>query len=123
MQDLYKNRYSVFIIAIIIVFSIFIVKIGSLQLGNNSYEEKAVNNALNKITLYPARSVIFDRNGKIIVKNYAIYDLYIFPKDFDQINTQFMCSVLEIDTTKFNTLFIDAILRSKKRQKNKGWKI
>ncbi len=121
MQDLYKNRYSVFIIAIIIVFSIFIVKIGSLQLGDNSYEEKAVNNALNKITLYPARSVIFDRNGKIIVKNYAIYDLYIFPKDFDQINTPFMCSVLEIDTAKFNTLFTDAILRSKKRQKNNAF--
>jgi cell division protein FtsI/penicillin-binding protein 2 len=61
MQDLYKNRYSVFIIAIIVVFSIFIVKIGSLQLGDNSYEENAVNNALNKITLYPARSVKIGR--------------------------------------------------------------
>ena len=75
MQDVFKNRFPVFIGIIILFFIIYGIRIGSLQLSNNDYEKKAISNALNKITLYPARSIIYDRNGEILVKNYVVHDL------------------------------------------------
>ncbi len=121
MYDIHKQRYKTFIFIFVVFFLIFIVKIGSLQLLNSEYQEKAINNALNKITLYPARSVIYDRNKKIIAKNLVMYDLFIFPKDIESNNRNFICNVLEIDTSKYNKLLLEAWIKSRKRQKNNAY--
>ena len=104
MQDLHKNRSRVFVIGLSFVFLLFLYRIGTLQLIDDKYEKRAVNNALNKITLYPARSVIYDRFGKIIAKNAASYDLFIFPKQEQIKNRPFIQQILKIDSKSHNSL-------------------
>jgi len=121
MQDLNKDRSKVFVIIFLVILSAFIYKVGSLQLMDDHYEQKAVNNALNKITLYPARSILYDRFGKVIVSNSAMYDLLVFPKEVKNTNPAFLCQVLQIDTAEFRKRISDALLKSKKRQKNNSF--
>lgn len=121
MQDLYKDRSKVFVILFILILSVFIYKVGSLQLIDDHYEQKAINNALNKITLYPARSILYDRNGKVIASNSAMYDLLVFPKEVKNINPTFLCNVLNIDTSEYRKRLAEALQKSKKRQKNNAF--
>ena len=121
MQDIFKNRFPVFIGIIILIFLLFGIRVGTLQLSSNNYEQRAINNALNKITLYPARSIIYDRNGEILVKNYVVHDLFVFPKHLNDENKLFICDVLDIDTLEYNELLLDAWINSRKRQKNNAY--
>ncbi len=121
MIDIHKQRYKTFIVLFVVFFLIFLYRIASLQLFNTEYEQKAINNALNKITLYPARSVIYDRNKRIIAKNLVMYDLFIFPREIEPKNRDFLCEVLEIDTAQYNSLLLESWIKSKKRQKNNSY--
>jgi penicillin-binding protein 2 len=121
MQDVHKNRSSVFVIGLSFIFLLFLYRIGTLQLVDDKYEKRAINNALNKITLYPARSVIYDRFGKIIAKNAASYDLFVFPKDEKVENRLFVQQILQIDSNQYNELLTEAWINSKKRQKNNAY--
>lgn len=121
MQDLHKNRSRAFIGVFILFFMIYMVRVGTIQLNGNAYENKAINNALNKITLYPSRSVIYDRNNKIIVKNFVMYDLFAFPRQLDTLNKSFICEVLNIDTAFYEILLTETWLKSRKRRKNNAY--
>ncbi len=121
MIDIHKQRYKTFIVIFVLFFLLFLYRVASLQLFNTEYEQKAINNALNKITLYPARSVIYDRNKKIIAKNLVMYDLFIFPREIEPKNRDFLCEVLEIDTAQYNSLLLESWIKSKKRQKNNAY--
>jgi len=121
MQDLNKNRFKVFIGLFILFYCLYLFRVGSLQLMGNSYEIRAINNALNKITLYPSRSVIYDRNGNIIAKSFIVYDLFAFPKDLDIANRKFICEVLEIDSNKYEKILLETWIKSRKRRKNNAY--
>lgn len=121
MQDLYKSRFRTFIGIIVFFFLLYLGKVSSLQLSGNRYEQKAIGNALNKITLYPARSIIYDRNHKIIAKNFVMYDLFAFPRKIDSSNREFICDVLNIDSSKYEELLLNTWIKSRKRRKNNAY--
>ncbi len=67
---------------------IYIVRLFYLQIIDRSYERSAENNSRRLITQYPARGLIYDRSGQLIVYNEAAYDLLITPievKTFDTV--------------------------------------
>lgn len=117
MSSINSNRRIVYFIVFVLVAIIYLGKILSLQL-NDRYEQKAVNNALNKIPLSPARSIIYDRNGKLMVYNIAVYDLWVFPADVKDFDTSEFCRLLNINKPEFLKRMKDATKNSKKRQKN-----
>lgn len=83
-------RFAVFIVAIA-----FIIKLFTLQIVNPTYKLQARNNVVKKVTVYPSRGYIYDRDGKIIVYNDAVYDImvqYSSLKDFD---TTLLCDLLK----------------------------
>ena len=45
---------------------------------------------------YPARGLVYDRNGKLLVYNKAAYDLLITPREVAKFDTTYLCSLLEI---------------------------
>jgi penicillin-binding protein 2 len=49
----------------------------NLQVVSSKYDLMAQENALLKKTIYPARGVVYDRNGKAIVNNTLMYDLMV----------------------------------------------
>lgn len=117
MSTTSSNRRFVYIVVFSLVAVVYLGKILSLQL-NDRYEQKAINNALNKIPLSPARSIIYDRNGKLMVYNIAVYDLWVFPADVKNFDTAGFCDILGITRLEFIDRMKEATKNSKKRQKN-----
>ncbi len=82
-------RKNVIITLFIITAIVFWSKLGYIQVIDQSYKLSAENNTFRHIIQYPARGIIFDRNGKVIVANEPIYDLKTYPNKlspFDTIN-------------------------------------
>lgn len=75
---------------------VFIINLFTLQVLNPDYKQFATNNVLREKVQYPARGLIFDRNGKLLVFNKAAYDLMITPREVESFDTLYFCHLLEI---------------------------
>lgn len=75
---------------------IFIVKLFNLQVLDPDYKEFATNNVLREIVQYPARGLIYDRNGKLMVFNKPAYDLMVTPREVRDFDTTYFCLLLDI---------------------------
>ncbi|MGB2457849.1 MAG: peptidoglycan D,D-transpeptidase FtsI family protein [Flavobacteriales bacterium] len=81
-----------------LVILIFIIRLFSIQVIDDSFKTSSENNVIRKQTDYPRRGLIYDRNKELIVYNEAAYDLMITPKQATSLDTALICSLLEIDT-------------------------
>lgn len=97
---------KIIIIAIFIFVGIlFITRLFYLQILDNEYKLSAQNNVLRKITRYPARGLIYDRNGELLVYNEAVYDLLVTPNQVHTIDTLGLCRLLKIDLETYIDLY------------------
>ena len=87
--------------AVILVGLIFLVKLFSIQVLSERYKSAAENNIIQKITEYPYRGLIYDRNKQLLVVNNPIYDLMIVPKEVQVKDTLKFCSFFNIDKSTF----------------------
>ena len=72
-----------------------------IQVIDDSYFLSANNNVLRKINIYPARGIIYDRNGHILVQNEPVYDLMVIPKQTKDIDTLNFCKLIGISKSEF----------------------
>lgn len=91
--------------ALIVV--IYIIRLFSLQVTDDKYKENADSNAFLRRTLYPARGLVYDRNGKLVVFNQAAYDVMLIPKDVGEFDTLALCKVLDISKEEFLAKWAD----------------
>jgi len=75
---------------------VFLLKLFRLQILDPTYKQYATNNVLREVVQYPARGLVFDRNGKLLVYNKAAYDLLITPREVDEFDTLYLCNLLDI---------------------------
>ena len=81
---------------------VYLIRLFSLQVIDKHYKQLADNNALRFVTQYPARGKIYDRNGKLLVFNEAVYDLMVIPKQATKkdtihpFDTLAFCNLLDI---------------------------
>ena len=101
MSNQFSNRAIVVKAIFIIVGVIFVVRLATLQIFNGEYKELAARQALRNITLYPARGIIYDRNGQLLVSNEAVYDLMVTPRLAKGIDTAHFCEVVGITREDF----------------------
>lgn len=81
----------------------FLSKLFYLQIYDDSYKDLASQNVIRKITLYPNRGLIFDRNDRLIVQNDPIYDIYVIPKQVSKdADTALLCKLLSISNASYN---------------------
>ena len=81
---------------IILVGIIYLVRLFSIQVVESSYKSTAESNARRVEIQYPARGLIYDRNGEILVYNEAAYDLMITPSQMSAFDTLDFCRILDI---------------------------
>lgn len=94
--------------------TIFIARLFYLQLINDSYKLSANNNVLRYDTEYPARGLVYDRNGKLMVYNEATYDLMVTPQYVtDDIDTTELCRLLDITGDGYSKRIKKAITYSR----------
>jgi len=104
------NRKLLVMGIFIAVGAVYLIRLFSLQVIDKHYKQLADNNALRFVTQYPARGKVYDRNGKLLVFNEAVYDLMVIPKQAmvkmrDTVNpfdTAMFCYLLDIDKATFN---------------------
>ena len=91
------SKRSYLIIAVFAVVSlIYLVRLFGLQVLDPAYKQFATNNVLREVVQYPARGLIYDRNGNLLVINKPAYDLLITPKEVGVFDTTYLCSLLDI---------------------------
>ena len=61
---------------------LFIIRLFNVQVLNDQYKSESDHNVLREVTEYPARGLIYDRKGELLVYNEAAYDLMVIPKAF-----------------------------------------
>ena len=94
----YENRTYIIGGFFGLVILIFIIRLFSIQVLDDSFKTSSENNVIRKQTDYPRRGLIYDRNNELIVYNEAAYDLMITPKQATELDTGLICSLLKIDT-------------------------
>lgn len=95
-----RRRYIVILIFSLIAL-IFLIKLFMLQVLDNNYKLFAENNVLRYITEYPARGLILDRKGELLVYNEAAYDLLVVPGQVKDIDTTEFCRLLQIEKDNY----------------------
>ncbi len=81
---------------IVLVGIVYLFRLFFIQVVESSYKTTAESNARRVEIQYPARGLIFDRNGELLVYNEAAYDLMINPAQLRAFDTADFCRILEI---------------------------
>ncbi len=87
---------------------IFLGRLFQLQVLDPTYKEYATNNVLRKVVQYPARGLVYDRNGELLVYNQAAYDLLVTPREVVRFDTLTLCSLVDITIEEFRQKFQEA---------------
>jgi penicillin-binding protein 2 len=114
MKDAFLVRKYIIMTLIVLASLVLIIKLFSIQVIENSYRLSADNNVLRYVTQYPARGLIYDRNGKMIVFNQAAYDLMVIPTQTSKLDTVEFCNTLGITRELFMERIRSAINYSRR---------
>ena len=96
MKNPYAYRKTIIVAIILCVCSIYIIRLFNMQVLDEFYQEAAWKNSQRIETQYPARGLIFDRNGKLLVENQPAYDLLVTPRQVKGFDTLELISILGI---------------------------
>lgn len=80
---------------------IYVIRLFNLQILDTNLKERADSNAFLKQTIYPARGLIYDRNGELVVFNQPAYDVMLIPREITNLDTISLCSILNITKEDF----------------------
>jgi penicillin-binding protein 2 len=114
MKDAFINRKYVIIALIVLASLALLIKLFGIQVVENKYRLSADNNVLRYVTQYPARGLILDRNGKLLVSNQAAYDIMVVPAQTSGFDTSLFCNSLGITRDIFKERLKAAINFSRK---------
>jgi penicillin-binding protein 2 len=101
MERAFANRKFIIIGLFILIGLIYVTRLFFVQILADKYVLSANNNVLRYITQYPARGLVYDRFGKLMVYNEPAYDLMVIPKQVKNIDTAELCRLLEITPADF----------------------
>lgn len=74
-----------------------------LQLVNDSYRRRADDTTIERLTVYPPRGLVYDRKGRLIINNEAMYDLMVTYNQVDlkKMDLDKFCRLIGIDSLGF----------------------
>jgi len=108
-------KKNIFIFVILFCSLILVGRLFYIQILDTSYRITAANNVLRHEVQYPARGLIFDRNGELLVGNKTTYDILVVPREMKNIDTLDLCSLFNISFTQCKNI-LDDIQRKRKQQ-------
>lgn len=93
-----SNRKYILGFSAVLIIAVYIIRLFTLQLMSDDYKQRADSNALMKRIQFPARGVITDRNGHLLVYNQPAYDIMVVMHEQVGVDTLDLCESLGIDT-------------------------
>lgn len=102
MADILRERQQTIQIVLVACAVALVLKAAQIQLFDDALSRRADATTIHKMTVYPPRGLVFDRNDSLIVNNNAMYDLMV---TYNQINpgmdTAKFCNLLGITPEDF----------------------
>src|SRR5574344_126946 len=95
----------------------YIARLAFLQLTSEEYKSRANDNAFFNNIIFPARGVIYDRNGELLVYNQPAYDLMVIMREINHLDTLDFCNTIGITKAQFD----ERMELIKDRKKNPGY--
>ncbi|MFM8432942.1 MAG: penicillin-binding transpeptidase domain-containing protein, partial [Bacteroidota bacterium] len=95
------GRHTVIIFIFLSIGLVYILRLFYLQVIDTSYMVSARSNVLRNVIDYPARGLIYDRNGKLLVYNEPVYDLMIIPKQAKGVDSLELCSLIGLTPEEY----------------------
>ncbi len=96
----------------IIVSIVFIIRLATLQLSSDSYFNSDF--AIQELSVYPERGLIFDRNGDLLVANQPSYELIIIPENTSKFDTISFAKLIDMSPDDLKKEIKISIAYSKK---------
>ena len=91
---------------------IFIMRLASLQLSDDSYFNSDF--AIQELSVYPERGLIYDRNGNLLVANQPSYELIIVPENTTEFDTISFAKLIDMNPDELKKEINSSIKYSKK---------
>ncbi len=103
MRTEQQERVRKMIIQSVIILGalVLILKLAEIQLIDETYKARATTNVVQRVTMYPSRGLMYDREGLLVVNNKALYDLYATYNQVRNIDTLKFCNILDITVEEF----------------------
>jgi penicillin-binding protein 2 len=83
----FDDRKYVLIASVIFICVVFVLRLFWLQVVDSSWTARAADISERKITIFPSRGLIYDRNGQLLVANTPVYDLLVVPREVKPFDT------------------------------------
>lgn len=96
MKKFDNRKYTVGLIIIVVALAM-VIRLFIIQVVDNKYKLSAENNSQRHVVEYPARGLIYDRKGELLVYNQAAYDLLVVPRELKSFDTLAFIRILGID--------------------------
>ena len=100
-MSVFNDRKYVVMSIFSVVCIVYIMRLFYVQVFNDEYKLSANNNVLRYTPDYPARGLVYDRKGNLLVYNEAAYDLMVTPKDIKNLDTMDLCRTIDITKEDF----------------------
>lgn len=103
-----ENRKYIVIGVFCLVGLVYLSRLFYLQILDDSYSLESSSNSIKRVIEIPYRGQIYDRNGKLIVYNNPVYDLYVTPKKVNIPDTLAFCRLVGLERTEFDSIMANA---------------
>ena len=102
---MFEHRKIVVIGIMSFVALMIAIRLFYVQILDDKYKLSAESNSRRKEVQYPSRGLIFDRNGKLLVSNQAVYDIMIVPREVHEFDSIDFCNTVGISMETLRELF------------------
>jgi penicillin-binding protein 2 len=109
MNNQYSQRKLIIGGIILLAGFVLIFRLFYLQVINSSYKLSAENNSKREVIQYPARGLLYDRNGELLVSNQAAYDVLVTPAQLSYFDTLALCNILGMPLNEVRSAIKKAI--------------
>jgi penicillin-binding protein 2 len=107
-------RMQIFAGLVIVVFGLLTARLVQMQLlEQDRYDQEAFGNAVRPKVVEPARGLIFDRNGRLMVDNQPTYSLSVTPRYFDERQIPLLAHLLGVEDSLLEVRYRRAIQHSR----------
>ena len=91
---------------------VFLIRLASIQLFGDSYFNSDF--AIQEISVYPERGLIYDRNSELLVANQPMYELIIIPENTSEFDTLRLSALINIEIDELRNRILSSKNYSKK---------
>ncbi|MCB0792935.1 MAG: penicillin-binding protein 2 [Flavobacteriales bacterium] len=96
----FEERKYVLIAAVVFIASVFVLRLFWVQVVDDRWKAEAANISERKVTVYPARGLVLDRRGELLVANTPVYDIMVVPREVRPFDTTAFARLVGVPLTE-----------------------